>query len=115
MTLVVIIMFFASKYIVLFVWGERYSGAIRIMRILLGAAYVQAVFRAIPGNILAFIGGEKFTLIINVITCFLHVAIDVLLFNLFDAEMAGVALILAYGFSGVCMTIKIRRLCRHAG
>ena len=113
MTGVVVFLSVISKYLVLFIFGEKYLNSIKIIYILLLAAYAQTVLRAIPGNILAFVGGEKYTLGINTVTCLIHIVIDVILFRILGERVAGVGLIIAYTFSGICMIVKLRSLCNE--
>lgn len=111
MSVVVGMLVLLSKPIIIFLWGSRYIDALPIMRTLLVAAYVQSVFRAIPGNILAYIGGEKYTLIINICTVIVHIIVDLVLFKSKGINSIGIGLIVAYLFSGVLMTFQIRSMC----
>lgn len=112
MLIFTMVLFVGAKYVILLIWGDKYLGALPIMRTLLVAAFVLTVFRAISGNILGSIGEEKYTLKINLVTCVLHISFDLFFYNFFGPRCVGSGLIVAYSFSGLCMTRRLWRVCK---
>lgn len=112
MLLIHILLFvFAEKFIYVF-FGEQYKNAVPIMRTLIIASFIQAVFKAIPGNILAFIGKEKFNLIVNIVSLIIHFISEYILLNILGTQAIGIGLIIAYAISGISMYIYLYIICR---
>lgn len=114
MVCVTSLMWIFTKPFILLVWGEKYLGAVPIMHRLLLASIAQTVFRAIPGNVLAYVGGEKHTLVINICACIIQFAFNGIAFKTIGEVAAGYGLFASYLFSGILMTIMIRRLCKRS-
>ena len=106
-------LFAVTKYIVLFLYGESYIGAVPIMRMLLVASLGQTVLRMLPGNILGGIGQEKFNLRINVIFLIVHFIVDVIAISAFGIYGAAVGLVIVYYISGLVMIVKLRKVCKE--
>ena len=100
---------FCAKPLVQIVFGSEYADSTKIMYILLIASLFQSIFRAIPGNILAVIGKEKFNFWINIITVVIHFFIDIILIRIFGVYGAALGLIIAYLFSGLLMFVYLTK------
>ena len=115
MTAVVVFLAVTSKWIVLLIWGDQYLSSTKLVRVLLVAAWCQTTLRSVPMNVLAFIGEEKYTVAVHIITCIMHAGVDYLLFRYFGESSIGFGLIFAYALSGLAMTAKAwRKLKRDA-
>lgn len=115
MTIIILAIALISKRLVFFIWGEQYIGAVTYIKVILLTAWSTTVLRAIPGNVLAFVGGEKYTLIINLVTCIIHIGVDYMLFKYIGANAIGFGLALAYAISGLAMIFTLRGICKKGG
>ena len=112
MSVIILGLFIWAKYVVLMFWGSKYMSAVPIMRVLLIAALFQTVIRAIPGNMLPYIGGLAYNVKINIITCCFHFLFTCIVFKYFGEKFIGVGIVAAYFVSGVYGFIHARRLCK---
>lgn len=114
MLIIHIILIWCTPFIIWLLYGEKYYDAIPIMRILLVASFGQAVFRMLPGNILAGIGEEKFNLRVNIISMIVHFIIDYVCVSNYGLLGSAVALIIVYYFSGIIMILHLRNVCKKS-
>ena len=101
---------YADVFIISF-FGERYISAIPIMRTMLIAAFAQSGLKAIPGMILGFIGEEKYNLMNNLISFFMHIIIEYIILSVFGSKFVGIGLVFSYSYSGIMMYKKLKKVC----
>lgn len=101
-----------TPLIIEILYGPKYYDAIPIMRLLLVASFGQAVFRMLPGNVLAGIGEEKFNLKINVISMIVHFCIDYICVSNFGIMGSAIALVVVYYLTGIVMIFYLRKICK---
>lgn len=106
MTAAILFLMLTSKWIVLLVWGKDYLSGVGMVRLLLVAAWCQTALRAIPMHVLAFVGEEKYLVVVHILTCVVHAVTDYFIFNNLGGDYIGAGLIIAYLFSGLGMTIR---------
>lgn len=100
-----------AKYFIIIIFGEKYLSAVPIMIMLLIASFGQAVFRSLPGNILAGIGQERYNLRINIVFLVLHLGIDYFAITYWGIYGAAVGLTIVYYASGLMMVHHLKTVC----
>jgi O-antigen/teichoic acid export membrane protein len=111
--LIVIILFTFSKEFISIIWGSAYINAVPVMKRLLIAAFFTTTLRVVAGNVLSVIGKEKFTLMINAISCVSHFGIDICVYKTLGERGIGYGLTLVYLCSGLAMMIELYRYCHE--
>jgi len=100
-------LWFILKPFTIIVFGEQYITAIPFMKLLLIASFGQTVFRNITGNVLAATGGEKFNLLVNIVSIFVHFTVSLVSIKTIGAYGIVIGPIVIYYLSSIPMIIYL--------
>lgn len=100
---ITIMMVIGSKYIILFIYGEKYLDSVYLMQVLTLAYAVNAAIRIVPMNILYAIGLVKNNAYNMGISMVVHFALDFVFLNEMGINGVAYASIIVYLLSGIQM------------
>lgn len=98
-----------SPLIIKIAYGNKYSDINRLMSLLWLMHACNAGFRMLPMNILPAIGYTKFNVIMSVVACILHFAIDYTCISLFGVKGAVLAGFCVYILTSAAYWIYLRK------
>ena len=101
-----------TPFVIKLVYGEKYVDATGLSYLLWIVNSVNAVFRMVPLNILAAVGESKFTAIVSVLTCVVHIVIDYLFISIMGIRGVAYASIILYVVSAIAMWIYLIKSCQ---
>lgn len=102
-----------SKYIILGIYGKRYSDAVELSRIFWVVYSLNAGFRMLPMNILPAIGKAKFNAAAAGVTSIIHFAIDYFMISKYGIMGVAVATAWMYLLSGIAYWIYLYSCCKE--
>ena len=100
---ITLFMIVAAKYIILFIYGEKYLDSVFLMQILTVAYAVNASIRTVPMNILYAIGLVKNNAYNMGISMIVHFILDYAFLNFMGINGIAFASIIVYSLSGLQM------------
>ncbi len=92
-------LFLLAPYIIRYVFGAQYLGAVTPFRILSFGYFISGTFRVPIGNTIASQLKIKYNLIVGIVTTVLHVLLDIWLISTFGIVGASIATVSAITFS----------------
>lgn len=111
-TPVAFILIVFSRQIIILFFGEDYSSATYIMRILTVSAYINCVFRYTTAHLIASMGKVNYNLIISLIGIIFQIILNIILIPNYGAEGVAITSVLVYFIMSVALifvfTLKYR-------
>jgi O-antigen/teichoic acid export membrane protein len=100
-----------TPFLINFVYGDKYSSATNISRILWAMCGLNAAVRTFPMNMLPAIGKVKFNAIASVASCIIHAILDYWLISVKGAYGVAYASVIVYSLSGFAYWFYFLRVC----